>query len=165
MVFPKRKANRLKGYDYSSNGAYFVTICTAERRKILCDIVGDGLPVPKEAGAIAEMCIQEIPFKYPVVRVDNYVIMPNHIHLLLSINAISGTGDPSPTLGNIIGWYKYQTTKMINENEKTSGKPVFQRSYHDHVIRSEEDYSKIWNYIVGNPMKWTEDCFYLKEDS
>lgn len=92
--------------------------------------------------------------------------MPNHIHLLLSIDRGSGTGDPSPTLGNVIGWYKYMATKRINEKAGTSGTRIFQRSYHDHVIRNEKDYRMIWNYIEGNPMRWMEDCFYtaVQED-
>lgn len=97
MDFPGRKPNRLKGYDYSTAGAYFVTICTEGRRKTLCEIVGGGLPVPKEAGLIAEKFVQKIPDRYPTVHVDHSVIMPNHIHLLLSITEANGTGDPSPT--------------------------------------------------------------------
>ena len=162
MNLPKRKANRLKEYDYSRPGSYFVTICTEKRMKTLCDIVGDGFPVPKEAGMIAEMFIQEIPVRYSMVHVNHYVIMPNHIHLLLSIDAINGMGNPSPTLGNVIGWYKYQVTKEMNQRAGTVGKRLFQRSFHDYVIRGEKDYQKIWNYIDGNPLKWTEDCFYAE---
>lgn len=177
MELPRRKANRLKEYDYSSAGSYFVTICTEGRRKTLCEIVGDGFPVPKESGIIARAILEQIPLKYPQVRVDHSVVMPNHIHILLSIHDTDGTGDPSPTmsmretsgtgdlpptLGTIIGWYKYQVTKQINEKMGTSGTKVFQRSFHDHVIRGEKDYQKIWNYIEGNPLKWAEDCFYIE---
>lgn len=161
MELPKRKPNRLRTFDYSSQGAYFVTICTEERRCVLCDIVGDGLPVPKESGIIAEQWILAIPEKYSDVSVDQYVVMPNHIHILLRITGNGGTGNPSPTLGNIIGWYKYQVTKQANERQGTESKRFFQRSFHDHVIRDEKDYQKIWNYIQGNPLKWTKDCFYI----
>ena len=162
MDLPQRKRNRLKNFDYSTNGAYFVTICTEGRKKILCDIVGDGFPVPKKAGQDAEAYIKRIPDKFPGVCIGHYVVMPNHIHILLMIDGSGGTGNPSPTLGNIIGWYKYQTTKQINETMGTPRIRVFQRSYHDHVIRGEKDYQKIWNYIEGNPMKWVEDCFYVE---
>lgn len=162
MELPERKRNRLKNYNYSSCGAYFVTICTDKRRKTLCDIVGDGFPVPKEAGAIADRYIQEIPVRYPTTHVNRYVIMPNHIHLLLSIEARNGTGNPSPTVGNIVGWYKYQVTKEVNERTGTIGRKVFQRSFHDHVIRGDKDYQRIWNYIAGNPLRWAEDCFYIE---
>ena len=89
--------------------------------------------------------------RYPSVSVDKYVIMPDHIHLLLRIE---GTGNPSPTLGNVIGWYKYQTTKRINQTDATQGLQVFQRSYYDHVIRNQQDYDSVWEYIENNPRKW-----------
>ena len=160
---PKRKRNRLQNFDYSSNGAYFVTICTEGRRKTLCEIVGDGFPVLKEAGGIAELLIQRIPEKYPSACVDKFVVMPNHIHMLLQITGDNGTGNPSPTLGNIIGWYKYQVTKQINERRGTQGDRFFQRSFHDHVIRNDRDYQMIWSYIEGNPQTWTKDCFFAEE--
>ena len=163
MDYPQRKRNRLKTYDYSTPGAYFITICTEGRRNTLCEIVGDGFPVLKLPGIVAEMVINRIPMKYPQVRIDHHVVMPNHIHMLLSIIDDSGTGNPSPTLGKIIGWYKYQVTKQINEKQGSEGNRFFQRSFHDHVIRSERDYQMIWQYIEGNPMKWAEDCFYRKE--
>lgn len=151
----QRKANRIKDYDYSQRGAYFVTICTQGRKKILSDIVGDGFPVPKVCGKIAEEIIKEISKKYPNVNVDKYVIMPDHIHMLLIIqNTEQGTGNPSPTLGNVIGWYKYQATRRINLLLDTPGERVFQRSYYDHVIRNQRDYNEIWEYIAYNPMKW-----------
>jgi REP element-mobilizing transposase RayT len=85
--------------------------------------------------------------------VDKYVVMPDHIHLLLRIDTDLGTGNPSPTLGNIIGWYKYQVTREINEQFGQQGERVFQRSYYDHVIRNQRDYDEIWQYIENNPRK------------
>ena len=160
MELPKRKPNRLPYYDYSSSGAYFVTICVDGRKNRLSKIVGDGFPVPKPSGQIAEEWIIRIPTKFPSVAVDHYVIMPNHIHILLQISSPDGTGNPSPTLGAIIGWYKYQVTRQINKSQETTGSRFFQRSYHDHVIRGEKDYLKIWEYIDNNPARWKEDCFY-----
>lgn len=154
MELPRRKTNRLGHYNYSQNGAYFITICTQDRRKILSDIVGDGFPVPKSCGKIAEEMIRQIPVKYPTVFVDQYVIMPDHIHMLLRIDCFDGTGNPSPTLGNIIGWYKYQVTKQINLQYGQQGEQIFQRSYYDHVIRNQQDYDEIWKYIENNPRKW-----------
>lgn len=165
-MLPQRKPNRIRNYDYSSNGAYFVTICTEGRKNSLCSIVGDGFPIPKPAGRIAAQFIETIPNKYPCVRVAKYVIMPNHIHLLILIEKpISRTGNPSPALGNVIGWYKYNVTKQINLNSGTMGDKFFQRSFHDHVIRREKDYLKIWEYIDNNPLRWKEDCFYEEEHS
>ena len=83
MELQQRKINRIPDYDYGANGAYFITICTQDRKPILSHIVGDGFPVPKTAGKIAEEYIRHIPEKYPTVSVDQYVIMPDHIHMLL----------------------------------------------------------------------------------
>ena len=155
MELAQRKPNRLSDYDYNQNGAYFVTICTQDRRTILSDIVGDGFPVPKPIGLIAEEYIRQIPIKYPTVCVDRYMIMPDHIHMLLRIDIVqNGTGNPSPTLGNIVGWYKYQVTKEANKCDHTAGEKLFQRSYYDHVIRNQLDYDEIWEYIENNPRKW-----------
>ena len=82
MDFPQRKPNRIPNFDYSTPGAYFVTVCTEHRKNTLCTIVGDGFPVPKVPGQIAEAFIRKIPEKYPCVMVDHYVIMPNHIDYL-----------------------------------------------------------------------------------
>ena len=163
MDFPRRKKNRLPFFDYSTNGGYFVTICTEHRKNTLCTIVGDGSPVPKRSGQIAARLIQQISVKFPCVVIDNYVVMPNHIHILLRINDIVGTGSPPPTLGKIIAWYKYQVTKTVNDASGTIGAKLFQRSYHDHVIRGDKDYLKIWEYITNNPARWGEDCFYTEE--
>ena len=163
MELPKRKPNRIPHFDCSTPGAYFVTICTEHRKTTLCSIVGDGFPVPKPPGQIAEDFIRKIPEKYPCVSVDHYVIMPNHIHLLLRISSSYGTGNPPPTLGNIIGWYKYQTTKEIQEKSGRSGSRFFQRSYHDHIIRNEASYLKIWQYIDNNPVLWANDCFFSSD--
>ena len=154
MELPQRKPNRLSDYDYDQNGAYFVTVCTQDRRKILSTIVGDGSPVPKPAGMIAETMIAQIPDKYPSVSVDKYVIMPDHIHLLLRFDRDIGTGNPSPTLGTVVGWYKYQVTKQINLYSNNKGERIFQRSYYDHVIRNQQDYNEVWAYIENNPRKW-----------
>ena len=153
LEIQERKPNRLSEYDYSTHGVYFVTLCTQNRQKILSSIVGDGFPVPKPYGLIAEEFIAQIPVKYPSVTVNKYVIMPDHIHLLLRIGE-EGTENPSPTLGNVIGWYKYQVTKQINLQLGGNGERIFQRSYYDHVIRNQQDYDEIWQYIENNPRKW-----------
>ena len=161
MNAPQRKQNRLRGYDYSRAGAYFVTVCTQDKCCTLCNVVGDGFPVPKRFGEIVEAYIARIGEKYPGVHVDNYVVMPNHIHLLLRF--AGGTGDPSPTLGEVMGWFKYAVTREVNRGMGTEGTRVFQRSYHDHVIRDERDYLRIWEYIDGNPSKWVDDCYYIPD--
>ena len=151
MEKQNRKLNRLEDYDYSQNVAYFVTICTQDRKPVLGTIVGDGFPVPNQIGEIAEEYIRRISEKYSEVTVDRYVIMPDHIHILLRID---GTGNPSPTMGNVVGWYKYQVTKQVNLLRNMPGEKLFQRSYYDHVIRNQQDYDEIWQYIENKPRKW-----------
>jgi REP element-mobilizing transposase RayT len=156
--FYNRKNMRLPNFDYSQNSIYFITICTKIRSNVLCEIVGDGFPVPQirlyESGQITEEYINLIPEKYPNVHVDKYVIMPDHIHLLLVLE--TGAGNPPPTLGAVIGWFKYQTTKIINLRHKQADK-FWQRSYYDHIIRDEQDYMVKWTYIDENPARQKED--------
>lgn len=152
MALPKRKPNRLPNYDYSSNGAYFITICVQDRKHLLCDIVGDdALIVPKPYGLIAEKYIANIP------QVEKYVIMPNHIHMLILLqHGPMKASAPTTSVSDIVRSFKIMVTKEI-------GKPIFQRSFHDHIVRTEQDYLKIWEYIDSNPAMWETDCFYPKE--
>ena len=156
---PQRKLTRLRGYDYSTPGYYFITICTHNKRKILCDIVGEGLcalPSIKltTIGEIVNKSIIYINNKYQNILVDKYIIMPNHIHMIIA-QQTGGHGDPPLQIFNIIGDLKSFTTHEY-------GKTLWQRSFHDHIIRGEDDYLKIWNYIDTNPQKWNEDCFYVE---
>ena len=153
----KRKANRLKDFDYSTNGAYFVTICTKDRKCILSDIVGEGLcALPQNKltpiGIEVEESIKYINNKYNNVLIDKYIIMPNHIHLIVVLNSGMG-GRGNPPLQNIIGQFKSFTTRQYGEQ-------LWQRSYHDHIIRDENDYLNIWEYINSNVLKWPDDKYY-----
>lgn len=149
MELPRRKANRLLRYDYKNPGCYFVTICTMEKRKMFWESeqLMDGRPVLSEAGAIAENCIREIPQHYPRIRVEQYNVMPNHVHIILRIEE----GNTVP-LSKIVGQMKQAVSHAL-------GHGIWQKSYHDHVIRCEKDYMKIWNYVAYNHLKWKEDCF------
>ena len=151
----KRKPTRLQGYDYSDAGAYFVTICAENRRNILSKIVGEGSLLPKLSryGSIVDNLIQNLSDKYPEISVDCYVIMPNHIHILLSVCQTDGRGDPSPTIDSVIGWLKYHATKEINAIRGVTGKKVFQRSFFDHIIRNRQDYEEHVKYIYENPIR------------
>jgi len=160
MDFPKRKSTRLKYYDYSNSGYYFITICTHNKQKILCDFVGGGA---HDAPKIKLSAVGEIVEKYILstnnitdITVDKYVIMPNHIHLILKIINSGTSRAPSPT-NNTISHSISTLKRFVNRDV---GKNIFQRSFHDHIIRGEKDYIKIWNYIDTNPQKWEEDCFY-----
>ena len=164
MEMETRKPNRLLSYDYNQNGAYFVTICTENRACILSRIVvGDGvLDVPQvqlsQSGKFVDMRIAEINRVYTHLSIDKYVIMPNHIHMLITVHDSGGTSrTPSPTnaeIPKLVSTFK----RFVN---KDCGINIFQRSYYDHIIRDEQDYLTRWNYIDENPAKWTEDAYYL----
>ena len=149
MESPERKPNRLTEYDYNTNGAYFVTICTQDRNKILSSVVGDDAHiVPKPYGIIAEKYIRNVP------EIEKYIIMPDHIHMIIRLNNGSmWASTPTSTkpqhnrVSNIVRSLKILVSKEI-------GEPIFQRSYYDHVIRNQQDYDEIWEYIENNPRKW-----------
>lgn len=153
------RPGRLPNYDYSSGGCYFVTFCTKDRKMLLSTIVGQGaLALPKiqltETGEILNRYICNISIAYPNVIVDKYIIMPNHVHMILTIEeSYGGARAPRPTIMAVVGGIKSLTSRAVAES-------IWQTSFHDHVIRNEEDYLKIWNYIDANAVKWSEDCYY-----
>lgn len=156
MDLPKRKQIRLKDYDYSQNGAYFVSICTQNRCEILSDICRGGALL-RPIGMIAEIEIHKVTERFHIL-IDKYVIMPNHVHLIIVIERAEQS--PAPTIGDIVCTFKSITTKTANRQDNALGRKICQRSYHDHIIRNEQEYQKIWQYIDTNPLKWEEDCFY-----
>ena len=163
MELPKRKPNRLTEYDYSQPNAYFITICTKNKRNLFWENVGasiarpDKLPLSKN-GKIVEEAILNIPKHYSMISVDNYVVMPNHIHLLLQIHSDEyGRAMLAPTISRVVQQMKGYVSKKI-------GMSIWQKLFHDHVIRGEQDYLKIWEYIENNPKQWELDCFYVKEE-
>ena len=158
MKIKSRKPTRLKDYDYSNNGVYFLTICSKNKRKIFSTIVGDGvLDVPvvalSEYGQLIETQINNMATYYKNIKIDNYVIMPNHIHILLNIESIGMSGTPSPT-NETIPMFVSTLKRFVN---KKAGASLFQRSYFDHIIRNEEDYITHYEYIQVNPIKWEYD--------
>ena len=169
MEQPCRKSPRLPGYDYSAPGTYFVTICTANRKKTLSRIsVGaiheSPVTVLTPYGQVVDDVIACLPERFGI-EVDRYVIMPNHIHLLLRIPEETARAiHESPLrkrdlLPQIVGYLKMNASKQIHAKTATT-QPLFQRSYHDHIIRGDADYDKIARYIAENPARWQQDCFY-----
>ena len=151
MELAKRKSPRISGFDYSKPNYYFVTICSHEKECIF------GEPESlNHNGKAAELCLQRIQDIYPWIRVDKYVVMPNHVHVIL----IADESEKHVPITSVVGQYKMAVTKMVRKLNPE--KIVWQRSFHDHIIRSEKSYEKIWNYIEDNPRKWEEDCFYMK---
>ena len=124
--------------------------------------VGEGFPLPHltTQGKITQKYIEALNKKYPHITVDTYVIMPNHIHLILIVGEHNGRGNPSPTISSAVGWMKYHITKEINTTMKTHGQKIFQRSFYDHVIRNGREYEEIVQYIAQNPQNWQTDSLY-----
>ena len=147
------KRIRLPDYDYRSPGYYFLTICTKDKAPILAQIVGHALPgVPTDVrlsqyGEIAEQQLLKMATFYDGIRLEKYVIMPNHVHLLLCIDGTPGTA--CPTVGQFVGTFK-RFTKRVE----------WQPRFYDHVIRDEADYLTKWQYIDDNPAKWAEDEYH-----
>ena len=156
MTLPVRKKLRLENYDYSSDGYYFVTICTHNREKLFGKITNDNNTVElNPAGKIVDYHIRNIEKHYENIRIDKYTVMPNHIHLIVVIGCnFELNSTRNPNLSYIIGLFKSGVTKEI-------GKSVWQKRFHDHVIRNEKTYLKIWQYIDTNTLKWKQDIFYV----
>ena len=149
MEFPKRKSPRIPGYDYSSANYYFITICTCDKKCIF------GHPGKRNLyGNIAQKAIEQLSIHFDGIVIDKYVIMPNHIHMIIALNEQNKVD-----LSQIIAQYKSGVTREIRK--KSPKEDIWQRSYHDHIIRNQKSYEKIWMYIENNPLKWEEDCFYI----
>ena len=165
---PKRKTIRLKGYDYNEAGTYFLTICTENKRCILSSVVVTGvLDGPKikllPYGEIAERYIRQIDDYYDFLFVEYYVIMPNHIHILLRVEDGGPSRTPVPTIQNSVVSRFISTFKRFCNKE--CGENIWQKRSYDHIVRGQRDYDKIAKYICENPNKWSEDRFYVKEDA
>ncbi len=165
MEYPKRKHPRLKNYDYSSCGAYFITICTNKRRKVFSKVItGDddsdlqGSVEYTEFGHIAEKQLLALEDRYPNLIVDKYVIMPNHIHAILFLKDCAAGVNPRPTVIDAVCAYKSLTSKECKS--KGLSDSLFQASFYEHVIRNKDDYDKTVKYILENPLKWYFDELY-----
>ena len=160
-MLPRRKPNRLKNYDYSRPNAYFITFCTDGRRNLLWNDVGASIARPQDVplssyGRIVDQAINDIPKHYPMITVDQYAVMPNHVHLLLQIHSDpEGRALPAPEISRVVQQVKGVITKQI-------GLGIWQKLFHDHVIRDQKEYDTVWRYIETNPLKWTDDCFYTE---
>ncbi len=169
-----RRSIRLKGYDYSQPGAYFITICTKNRKCLFGNII-NGKMILNDAGHIAQNCWLEIPDHYPNVALDEFIIMPNHIHGIIFINnkkSIVGVQNFKPqrnfkplqnryqkiipkSIGSIVRGFKIGVTKWFRQNMDVYN--VWQRNYYEHIIRNDFELNKIRKYIINNPLKWELD--------
>jgi putative transposase len=172
-----RRSIRLPDYDYAQDGWYYVTICSQNHRCLFGEISQEKM-ILNSAGAMIEKWWRKLPEKYPGIQLDEYVVMPNHLHGIIVIvgaaprgrpntgtHSVNESGQPhrvAPTLGVIIGWFKTMSTNEYIRNVKQDGWPAFekrvwQRNYYEHIIRKEKELHSIQNYIAENPMRWEED--------
>lgn len=155
-TLPQRKSPRLKGYDYSQSGAYFVTICTHQRHHIFGTIT-DQIMGMNAAGELAAACWLAIPDHYPDVELDAFVVMPNHIHGIL---VLAGESSRFTTqLGRVVNAYKGAVTARLRDQGLIEG-VIWQTRYHDHIIRDEAGLNHIRTYIEHNSALWSEDSLY-----
>ncbi len=158
-----RGSIRLRGYDYSQQGAYFVTIC-AQNGECLFGEVVDGKMQLNECGNIVQEFWNRITMRFSNVRVDVHIVMPNHIHgiIVIADKCRGGVSPPQKkrTLGQIVAYFKYQSTKEILNTPQcgcSTGTTIWQRNYYEHIIRNQEDLNQIRQYIMKNPLKWELD--------
>ena len=162
-ALPIRKHPRWKSYDYSRKGAYFITIYTDRKRKLLSDVVGRGL-APAEVelsdlGKIFQRQLLDMEKRFPFLTVGEYVIMPNHVHVILFFDEAAGAS-PRPTGMDVVCALKSLTVRECRKNGFKGS--LFQTSFHDHIIRDNDDYVKHKNYILENPRLWHLDEMYCE---
>lgn len=170
---PKRKPTRLRGFDYNKAGAYFITICTENRRQLLSSVIGavrgDVLDAPsvcpqiklKRYGMIADKYIKQLSDHYEHITVDYYVIMPNHVHMILSVGDHGASRTSPPTkqhssVSRFVSTFKRFCNKEYGTN-------IWQRHFYDHIIRDREDYENHAKYVYENPLRWYYDELFTEE--
>lgn len=167
LDFHHRRSIRLKGYDYTQKGLYFITVCTRDRLCLFGEIV-DGNLILNEPGEIAEKCLLAIPDHFPYAKLGQFIVMPNHIHFIIDIfvgannnlpraNNYSPLPGTSKTVGSIVRGVKIGITKWYRNNTEIQN--IWQRNYYDHIIRNEDSYFQISKYIQSNPVRWQEDKY------
>lgn len=156
MEKTQHKPLRLRNWDYSSAAAYHVIVCTKDRRPLFGRITASSdraWITPTSLGTVCVAAIEDIEARYEDVHVANYVVMPNHVHLLIEL------GEGSSDLKRVVSRFK----SLVTAAARCDGiaKDVWQRSFYDHIIRGEDDYRATWDYIDANPACWIEDRFYV----
>jgi REP element-mobilizing transposase RayT len=153
-ILNSRKKQRLKNYDYSNSWYYFITICTHDRKNYFGNIISEKIEL-NNLGQEVHKALQNISRTSQNVKIDEFIIMPNHIHAIFVLdNSISNN---SINIPEVIRRFKKFTTKIYKKNEKDI---LWQKSYYDRIIRNEKEYFKIVKYIIENPLKWDVDQYY-----
>ena len=155
-----RRSIRLKGFDYSNSGYYFITVCCQDKRKLWGVIENDQMTL-NDAGKMVESVWSELPKRFPKMVLHNYVIMPNHFHAIIELSC----GDDSTNISEIIDAFKSITTVEYIHGVKACGwspfkGKVWQRNYWEHIIRSDDELFDISEYIIYNPVKWQQDDLF-----
>ena len=173
---PQRRSIRLKGYDYSQAGAYFLTVCTY-RHTLLFGKVTNGQMALNELGTIAFDSWLSIAEKRSNLSLDNFVVMPNHVHGIIHIGetepmdmglvaSLASTKTPgklsSNSLGTIVGQFKGAVSKRAKTQSIPSASRIWQRNFYEHIIRDEDSLNRIRAYVLENPSRWTEDSFFAE---
>ncbi len=167
---PKRRSVRLPLYDYASAGAYFITVCTHERKSLFGDISG-GEVQPSELGRCVTEGWSRMLELRPYVRSEAFVVMPNHVHALFlllpkpecDVAGVAGLGFKARSVSSIIAAFKAGVTREVRKSELADG-PVWQRGFHEHVIRSQRAFDQIRQYIHENPLRWEMDRYHVSLD-
>ena len=159
--FPKRKPTRLQGFDYSQSRAYFITICTKNKKMLFSPVGADSI-----SARMVERTFLETIERYNSVDSPIYVVMPNHFHAIITISRADM--ESAPTVSEIVQSFKrYSTieyTKMVKKGLLPPfDKQIWQRSFYDHIIRNRDDYNEIARYIYENPSRWYYDELYSEE--
>ncbi|MEQ9485167.1 transposase [Coleofasciculus sp. F4-SAH-05] len=189
-----RRSIRLKSYDYNQAGAYFVTICVQNRECLLGTITNQRVEL-NEYGKITDQVWNYLPHHFDNLEIDAAVIMPNHFHCIICTGLVSKPpnlpnfpnppnfpNSPNPCtglvskppnpffmqktqLGKIIAYFKYQTTKLINQKRGSMGTRFWQRNYYEHIIRNEKTLNILRQYIIDNPLRWGNDQLHPNNPS
>jgi REP-associated tyrosine transposase len=160
----RRRSIRLRGYDYSLPGAYFVTICVQDRACLFGEVI-DGVVRLSTAGLVVDSWWGMIPRRFPGVELDAYVVMPNHLHGIVALQTTEDGMERTAagvSLPDVMQWFKSETTTDYRQGVEADGWEPFrgrlwQRNYHDHIVRDDRDLERIRKYIEGNPSKWHDD--------
>lgn len=161
-----RRTIRLDGYDYSSEGCYFVTMCTGGRQCLLGEVVRQEMRM-NDVGRMVERWYRELEHKFPSVQGLDHVVMPNHFHCILHVGNPPAGADLSAavSLSTVVQWFKTMTTNEYYRHVREGSWPavsrrLWQRNYYEHIIRSQRSLDLISEYIQSNPTRWAEDMFF-----
>lgn len=168
--YQHRRSIRLQSHDYASPGDYFITICTYEREPMF-GAIHEGEMYLNEWGTIVDKSWQDLGQYFSHIHLSSWVVMPNHVHGIVCIDQYPEShfkidrkfSDAVPgSISAIVGSFKSATTRKINQIRQNSGATIWQRNYHEHVIRDEISRAKIQDYIIENPRSWRDDRFYIE---